>query len=115
MTTRKLVPDTFNPTKAEDGTETPAAYSGHFVLRGLDYLERARLLRKLRDVPDPLDYLVMLVEELPKHVEAVDVTRVDDGHKFTSWDDVLKETDLGPTVSWLAYKLQDRARVGSPL
>lgn len=122
--TREVIPNQCQATKdPESGTEIPARYSGSVTFAVPDYDERMSLLIAIEEAggsmsrdsskADRYRYYQAIAKQLPKFVTKVDMTRIEDGFKFESLDQLQHDTDLGGgVITFLAMKLVESFAVG---
>ena len=58
-------------------------------------------------------YLARVAEHAPKFIAELDITRKDDGHKFT-WDEMQYDSDMQNVITQIAGELTKKYRVGNP-
>lgn len=122
--TREVIPNQCQTsTDPDTGGEIPARYSGSVTIAVPDYDERMGLLIAIEEAggnvgagsvkADRYRYYQAIAKQLPKFVIKVELTRVDDGFKFSSLDQLQHDTDLGGgVITFLAMKLVESFAVG---
>lgn len=123
------------PAVTKEGDGVPAAYSGFVMMRIPDYFERMELLEEVSEAfageePPPEDEteaqakrreirrlnrrIRYLARKMEPFVEEVELTRLADGFKFTSYDEVKHDTELASVVTELATWVVGKHQVGKP-
>jgi hypothetical protein len=139
--TKPKYTETFTPSICKPSGETPAAYSGSITIRIPDYVERLELteragvdmaemlekaINKSKGADDPetadtsgkskgrqaYEQLKFMARIVPEFVLAVDITRVEDGFKFESWDDLAHDSDASICIMEIGPKILGKYNVG---
>lgn len=109
---------TFTPAvcKAKDDGTAPL-YAGSVTLRMPNYDERMGLYEdagvdSAADIKS-LKLVRSLAKRLPDFLVAVDITRLEDGHKFGDWESLQYDSDMAGVISECCLALITRVRAGN--
>lgn len=114
MREHTFIPARCQPTVLEDGTEKEPEYTGTVTINALPTTERAALQEKLPPRDDP-GFTRAAIEKAREFFVRCDVTRTKDGARYTSWEDLDYDGDIGLSVILESFNqvVSPRARVGN--
>ena len=120
--------DGLSPKKDKDGNmileEAPAVYEGEVKVRGANAPQRMKYMREINvgldssgeisDL-DSISRTEKLFEIAGKHIEDVNLKRVDDGYEIKSFDELSYDSDCLGLVTSIANKILTGVKLGKEL
>lgn len=115
-----FTPDVCKPTITDGGNgEVPGEYTGTVTIRMPTYDEKMAFYEAAGEQIGDGDakkaavpLLRTVARNVAKHIVAVNITRVSDGHKFT-FDELDYDSDMHGVITEIATKLIGRFQVGN--